>query len=164
MLSPLSISIHLTRSVSDSSKDDLIVIQKDLSTNEFNVTLQENNGPTSTIKHRLTGLYHARALDYVYILLKNIALDEDGYRDVQVDLPALPRIIVDASKMKDLYYRQHFLEAISDGLDNLENGERVEEKPRQVGKKCRFTDLSSSSSAAQYTPAAPVRTHLFFDE
>jgi hypothetical protein len=165
MLSPLSIAIHLIRHETNEARDDLINIQKNLSTNEFNVTLTETSGK---VKYSLTGLYRARALDYVYILLKNIALDEDGYRDVQVDLPAQPQVIVSAKKMKDLYYRQHFLEAIGDGLDNLENGERVEPAPRV--KKSRFSDVDQSSSQAAYTSPCcpcphPVRknTHLFFD-
>lgn len=151
MLSSLSIFITLIKSTKAPSKDDVIIIQKDLSTNEFCVSLKDSNDGTEKIQHRLTGMYHRRALDYVYILLKNLALDEDGYQSIQVDLPALPRILVSAEKMKDVYYREHFLEAIGDGLDNLENGKRVEEKPRQVGKKFRFSEN-------------PVRTHLFFDE
>jgi hypothetical protein len=159
MLSSLSIAIHLIRHEANEDRDDLITIQKDLSTNEFNVTLKEASG---TVKYTLTGLYRARALDYVYILLKNLALDEEGYRDVQVDLPALPQVIVSAKKMKDLYYRQHFIEAIGDGLDNLENGEVVQDHVPKVGSKRRASPCCPCPPPP-YESAPRRNTHLFFD-
>jgi hypothetical protein len=59
---------------------------------------------------------------------ENLYLDEQKFRNVQINMPGMPRMIVGCSKFSDLYYREHFEELIEFGLDTLENVE-VLKKP-----------------------------------
>jgi hypothetical protein len=165
--SDTSISIHLIHSDAAKNADDKITIRKNFETNEFEVTYRDqNNG--EPITHEVTGLYRARVLDYLYTLFKNQSLDEEGYKSIQLTLPALPRLIVSGDKFKDLYYREHFLEAVGTGLDLLDNTESV-----KVPKVRRFSQ-PYAAAASQYsyeTPLARRSTapgvrpqHLYFDE
>lgn len=138
--------------------DDTVTILKNLDLGDFEIVYKDqNNG--SPITHVVLGLYRQRVLDYLYMLFKNQSLDEEAYKNVQVTLPAMPRIIVSGDKFKDLYYREHFLELIGNSLDTLEN----------VSRK-KFPTVSRSDWSYQ-TPVSPRSTapgvlpqHLFFDD
>jgi hypothetical protein len=41
-------------------------------------------------------------MNYLYILLKNQFLDEEGYQKLQLSLPAMPRMIVSGDKFKQV--------------------------------------------------------------
>jgi hypothetical protein len=141
--SDTSIQINLINNVQGGqSKDDKIRIRKDLELNEFELTYTDQNDGTPVI-HLVTGMYRARVMEYLYMLLKNQALDEEGYNSIQVTIPAMPRVIISAEKMKDLYYREHFLEMIGTGLDLLDNVESL----------TKVQSLRNTSRA----------THSFFD-
>jgi hypothetical protein len=167
-------------------KDDTISIAKDLATNEFVVTFTDENDGDPVV-HKMSGLYQAKVLDYVYMLLKNQYLDEEGFDKVQVNIPAMPRMIVSGSKFSDIYYRQHFYELIGFGLDNLENAAKVCTTPRRVASVPRVPVAPARPCSAQYTQYQNVmnpeeyeegeccapqcgyrsgspRRHMFFDE
>lgn len=182
-MSNLSIQIVMIR---DDDKDDTISIAKDLVTNEFVVTYTDENDGDPVV-HKMSGLYHAKVLDYVYMLLKNQYLDEERFERVQVNMPAMPRMIVNGSKFSDIYYRQHFYELIGFGLDNLEATEKVYTTPRRVAPVPRVPVAPARPCSAQYTQYQNVmnpeeyeegeccdspplynrvtpRRHMFFDE
>jgi hypothetical protein len=157
------VRIHLINNTSSKEVDDVITIRKNFDTNDFEILYRDqNNG--ERITHEVTGLYRQRVIDYLYMLFKNQSLDEEGYKSVQLTLPALPRIIVSGDKFKDLYYREHFLEAVGTGLDLLENTSSLNYS----------TPKRSTLQAPSYSYDTPVvcrstapgvyPQHLFFDE
>ena len=146
MMTDLSITLHLING--DDTKDDAMVrIRKNLATNDFELTFTDPN-MGSKIVHSMSGLYRQKVLDYIYYLLKNQYLDEEGFDKLQVDLPAMPTMIVSGSSMRDIYYRDHFYGLIGFGLDSLESTTKIVEKPA-----C----CSSTKTCASYfkTPVAP---------
>jgi len=165
--SQTSIEIHLINDDASKKSDDLIRIRKNFETNEFEITYRDqNNG--ETITHEATGLYRQRVIEYLYILFKNQALDEEGYKSVQLTLPALPRLIVSGDKFKDLYYREHFLEAVETGLDLLDTTESIKKIPsvrRSSFQPVKQYDYSYETPVARRSTAPGVRPqHLYFDD
>ena len=156
--SDTSVVIHLINDIDAGKGDDVIRIRKNYETNEFDISYSDQNNGDS-VTHNATGLYRARVLDYLYTVFKNQALDEDGYKNVQLTLPAMPRIIVSGDKFKDVYYRNHFYELIGFGLDSLETTTSVK-KVEDLRRARQLTQLMNSYS----TPSSNVRQHLFFDE
>ena len=155
-------------------------------TNEFVVTYTDENDGDPVV-HKMSGLYHAKVLDYVYMLLKNQYLDEEGFESVQVNMPAMPRMIVNGSKFSDIYYRQHFYELIGFGLDNLENTAKVYTTPQRPvaspmpaapKRSCgaqytqyqnvmnpeEYEEGECCDSLPRYSCGQPPRRHMFFDE
>ena len=105
-------------------EDDKIRIRKNLEFGDYEVVyIDQNNGEPITFKS--SSMYRARVLEYIYMLLKNQSLDEQGYLNIQVNLPSMPRVIVSGDKFKDVYYRDHFQELIGTGLDLLDTSEKV---------------------------------------
>lgn len=162
------VGIHLIHKDTSKNSDDTITIRKNFETNEFDIMYRDqNNG--QPITHEVTGLYRARVIDYLYMLFKNQALDEEGYASVQLTLPALPRVIVSGDKFKDLYYREHFLEAVGTGLDLLDNTENIKKVP-----SVRRFSQAYVAPPSQYSYETPVSRrstapgvrpqHLYFDD
>jgi len=155
--------IHLINDDKSTNGDDTIRIAKNYDTNEFDIKYtDQNNGEPVT--HLVTGLYRARVIDYLYILFKNQALDEQGYMSVQLTLPGMPRVIVSGDKFKDLYYREHFMEAVGSGLDLLEN---VTSKKKVVPMRHTYSDDSYdyiTPVSRRSTANGVLPQHLFFDE
>jgi hypothetical protein len=89
-------------------------------------------------------------LDYLYNVFKNQSLDDMGYEHIQITLPALPRIIIKGEKLKDLYYREHFLELFESSLDILDKITVVSSSNKKT--------LDTSSSPYYQTPH-----HMKFD-
>jgi hypothetical protein len=97
----------------------------------------------------------------LYMLFKNQALDEEGYKSVQLTLPAMPRVIVSGEKFKDLYYREHFLELIGNSLDMLENVT----SEKKIPAVRRESWVYETPAPTRRSTAPGVRPqHLFFDE
>jgi len=114
------ITIHLIHDITDNKMDDKIHIVKNLETGDFELTYtDQNNG--APVTHKVSNMYREYMTDYLYMLFKNQALDEERYKHVQLTLPAMPRIIVSGKKFKDVYYRQHFLDTISNSLDMFDD-------------------------------------------
>ena len=103
-LTTSSVKIHLINNIDNGNVDDSIVIKKNPLDNSYSVTYSDqNNG--SPVKHLVTGLHRDNLEDYVYMILKNQSIDEDGYKYIQVTAPAMPRVLVSGSLMKEVYYR-----------------------------------------------------------
>jgi hypothetical protein len=138
--------------------DDTVTILKNLDLGDFEIVYKDQNNGTP-ITHVMRGLYRQRVLDYLYMLFKNQSLDEESYKDVQVTLPAMPRIIVSGDKFKDLYYREHFLELIANSLDTLENVSTKKFVSVPQSNWGYQTPISGRSTAPGVLPQ-----HLFFDD
>jgi hypothetical protein len=142
-----NIEIVMIKDAANKKRDDRIIIKKDLSYNEFQVTYHENSSGAQFTQN-LNGLYRQKVMQYVYMLLKNHALDEEGYSSIQINMLAMPSVIVTANKMKDLYYRDHFYDMIASGLDLMENCETV----------------SNLGDGGCYGTGMRMGVHQFFDE
>ena len=154
----------MIRDEAKKSADDMICIKKDFGTNEFVVTYTDPNEGEPVV-HKMSGLYRQKVLDYVYYLMKNQYLDEEGFDRVQVNMPAMPRMIVDGEKFKDIYYRDHFYELVGFGLDNLENTEKVVTTPKRpvTVASVPFAPARCCGAAHPCVNSFSGR-HLFFDE
>lgn len=148
MMSSTAIHFHLIKNDSQSaSKDDLIEIRQELETGEFTVKFREYNFGNQ-MTHFLSNLSYRQVQDYIYTFIKNQSLDEDGYESIQMNLPCQPTMVVSVEKMKELYYRDHFLESVSDALATLTNSWTVVHPRKEIP-----------------VVKKPMRqnTHLFFD-
>jgi len=162
------INIQLIKKASDSKNDDNISIKKNLEYNEFELTYTERDGSSPAIVFKTLSMSHAKVLEYVYIMLKNQSLDNEPYELIQVNNPAMPRVIFKGDKFKDVYYREHVYDLISTGLDLLDTTEVERKKKAPIVKKkvntyCsnHYDTLRSESACAR---EGLSRQHLFFDE
>jgi hypothetical protein len=118
-LTTSSVKIHLINNLDNDNVDDSIVIKKNPLDKSYIVTYSDqNNG--SPVKHIVTDLHRDNLEDYVYMILKNQSIDEEGYKYIQVTAPAMPRVLVSGSLMKEVYYREHMIEMLGTSLDLLE--------------------------------------------
>jgi hypothetical protein len=161
-LSPLSVLITFIRKDqrADSYSDDRLQIRKDFETNDFEVTYRDANigiGAVNSVPviHKLSGLYRERVLEHVYLLLKNQYLDTDGFAEIQIDVPAMPRVLLKAENMYDLYYRDHIYDLVGAALDNLENGERVEPKTQTQSRREAQPPAQAHLNTQFYQPQTP---------
>lgn len=139
--SDTSISIHLVKNLKNEKLDDTVRIVKNLEDSAFELTFKDNGDP---VTHKAYEMTRDNVCDYVFLLLKNLSLDEDGYQSIQLSLPAMPRVIVTASKLNDTYYRDHFLELIENGLSMLDKVEKLSIK-KPVEKKNSYPVCSRNS-------------------
>lgn len=133
-----SIIIHLVKDTTTVALDDTVRIVKNLEDNAFELTFKDNGDP---LTHKAYQMTRDNICDYVYLLLKNLTLDEDGYQNIQLSLPAMPRMIVSASKLQDTYYREHFLELVENSLSMLDKVEKLSIK-NPVEKKSSYPSCS----------------------
>ena len=123
--SDTSITLHLVKNTANEKLDDTVRIVKNLEDNAFELTFKDNGDP---VTHKVYEMTRDSVCDYVYLLLKNLSMDEDGYQSIQLSLPAMPRMLVSASKLKDTYYRDHFLELVENSLSMLDKVEKLKIK------------------------------------
>jgi len=147
-----SILIHLIKNIDSSTNDDRINLRKNLSRSNYEVTYTDTNDNLTLEKivHKVTSMNRDEVLDYLYNVFKNQSLDDMGYEHIQITLPALPRIIIKGEKLKDLYYREHFLELFESSLDILDKITVVSSSNKKT--------LDTSSSPYYQTPH-----HMKFD-
>ena len=166
--SDTSIIIHLIKDSKVATLDDTVRIVKNLEDRSFDVTYKDNGDP---LVHKAYQMTRDNVCDYVYLLLKSLTLDEDGYEKFQFSLPAMPRFLISASNMRDPSYRDHFLELIENSLSMIDKVEKLSiKKPEE--KKCSYrnvcySDLHSSCclevkrNSAPNLPESPV--HRYFE-
>lgn len=138
------ITIHLVKDLKAAALDDTICIKKNLEDRVFELTFKDKSDPLIHTAHEMT---RDNVCDYVYLLLKNLTMDEDGYKSIQFSMPAMPRVIVSTSNLHDLYYRQHFLELIENSLTMIDKVEK------QTIKKPQNTTCSSSNDSCRFQPS-----------
>ena len=156
----------------DTSPDDYISIRKNLDLNEFELTFKENSGDKMNIVHLTKGMYHNKVMDYMHLLFKNQYLDDEPYTHIQVNIPAMPRIIISGDKFNDVYYREHVCELISMGLDLLGDTASVPTKKKNVPLMSTYdygypdpAGYTEYPLPAWRSTAPGVRPqHLFWDE
>jgi len=164
-----SVEIIMQKAESNSTTDDKVLIRKNTEYDEYEITYTDYNEGTP-LSHKLSGFYRQRVMEYVYTLLKNHYLDEEGYSHIQVNVPAMPRMIVSADKLKEVYYREHLYDLVGLGLDMLGNCES------QKRNDCTHTsddytytytyryDTPTPTPNARSTAPGVRPQHLFFDE
>ena len=170
-----SINIQLIKKEGDSKNDDMILIKKNLEYNEFELTYVERDGSSPAILFRSLSMSHAKVLEYVYILLKNQSLDSEPYEFIQVNNPAMPRVMFKGDQFQDVYYRDHVYEMVSTGLDLLDTTS-LESKKKAITVK-KATEIKSASKYDDYCYKSDMertasccareglrRQHMFFDE
>jgi len=104
--------------------DDSLKIRKNFETGEFEIRYRDSY-ISKPVVHKLHHLYRQRVIDHVYLILKNLTMDEENFYQLQLNLPAMPPVLLNVEKLKDLYYRDHLLELVENGLDNLDVLEKV---------------------------------------
>ena len=125
--------------------DDVITVHRSIVDNAYNVTFSDqNNG--SPVKHRMTGLSRMAVQNYLFRILKNQVIDEQGYKYIQITTPAMPRVLVSGSKMREEYYREEIEEVIGISLEML-----GEVRKKKNVSESRFDDES-------------VKRHLIFGD
>jgi hypothetical protein len=137
------ITIHLVKDLKAPALDDTVCIKKNLEDSVFEVTFKDNGEP---LMHRAHEMTRDNVCDYVYLLLKNLTMDEDGYKSIQVSLPAMPRLIMSTSNLHELYYRQHFLELVENGLNIIDKVEKLPVKKVSEKKTEAKANLCSSTN------------------
>ena len=163
--SDTSISIHLLKDPKNVNLDDTVRILKNLEDNAFDLIYKDKGDP---LVHKVHLMSRDKVCDYVYMLLKNLTLDEDGYQSIQFSVPAMPRVLVSTSKLNDDYYRDHFLALIENSLSMIDRVEKLTiKKPSEKPPSCcdsNSADCSepTASSNANWPelPRSPV--HRYF--
>ena len=156
--SDTSIVIHLVKDLANKSLDDTVSIRKNLEDSVFELTFKDNGDP---LVHNAYEMTRDNVCDYVYLLLKNMTLDEDGYQSIQLSLPAMPRLIVSSSKMSNTYYRDHFLELIENSLSMLDKVEKLSIK--KPDDKNLQPSCCSSSSPCKRKKFQDLPSHTYFE-
>lgn len=115
-----SIGIRFIRNeaVSHADTDDSIRITVASEAGKFVLRYRDSNDGNPVV-HRIT-VGRNQLLEHMYLLLKSQGMDDDGFKSVQFTLPAMPRLFVKISRFNEMYYREHLLELITNGLDTLE--------------------------------------------
>ena len=132
-----------------STTDDSIKVRKNFETGEFELVYKDSHDSKKQV-HKLSGLYRQRVLDHVYLALKNLTMDEDNFFQVQLNMPAMPAVLVSVENLSDVYYRDHLLELVSNGLDNLDVLECVKDvRP----------PTASSATVDEYADMPPLISH-----
>jgi hypothetical protein len=142
----------------DSSTDETLQIKKDYLSNEFTVSFSDPNKYTACSNTTVKNLYHDKLMKYVYMLLKNLKVDEEGPTNIQVNIPGMPSILFSGNKMNDIYYREHLYDLIEFGVDLLEH------TTPKINKKPVVNDgFTTPKVSRRSTAPGVVPSHLFFD-
>lgn len=153
------IQIVMIKKSNDSSLDDQITIRKNLDLNEFEVTMKDMN-EGDKVTHRLEGTTKDTVMKYLYHLLKNLSLDDDGYQSIQVNVPLMPRVLFTGVSLKDLYVREHLQDVLNLGLDLVEDVTKVTPSVSysQTSVPVTATPQRSAYATSVEPPAAPRRS------
>ena len=130
-----SISIVFINSIGDEKKDDRVTITRDDGYNGYNVRYLERSGYAKAKATTLYSLGRKQVEDYVYSVLKNLAIDEQPCESVQVNVPVMPRVLFSVDRLKDDSTRRHVTDMVCDNLeylDYLENPDEYDEMPPLV--------------------------------
>ena len=155
-----NLQIVLIKKSNDSSLDDQITIRKNLDLNEFEVTMKDMN-QGDKVTHRLEGTTKDTVMKYLYHLLKNLSLDDDGYESIQVNVPLMPRVLFTGVSLKDLYVREHLQDLLNLGLDLVEDVTKVTPSvsyPQTSSLPVTATPQRSAYASSAEPPAAPRRS------
>jgi len=161
--SPFCIELQFIRSAdSKASTDDILKIRKNYETGEFELVYTDCE-IIKKVTHRLHSLYRQRILDHIYLILKNMTLDEENFYQLQLNLPAMPRLIVSVENLKDLYYRDHFIELIGNSLDNLDSIQSTtvkltqdESSDEEEDEEDEYADMPPLVSPHQYSTRSRI--------
>lgn len=121
----------------------------------------ENQG--SPVFHTISFGCRMDLVNHLYLTLKNQAIDDDGFKSVQFSLPAMPRILVEISKFKEVYYREHFLDLLENGLDTLDRVETTSaaQKAREKAKALKAKAEAEKAKAEEEQARNPAYYYDF---
>jgi len=149
--SPYSVELLFIRTAgAAASTDDSLRVRKNFETGEFEMIYTDSHDVNKQV-HKLQSLYRQRVLDHVYLTLKNLTLDEDNFYQIQLNMPAMPPVLVSVDNLTDLYYREHLLELVENGLDNLDVLEKVDMKVKPAR-----SPTASSAVVDEYADMPPL--------
>ena len=147
------VQMTFVRDSSNPASDDTLRIYKNLIDDDFEIRYTDaNSGLTgqgssiNRVTHTMVSLSHQNVLDHIYFILKNQYLDSDKFTQIQIDPPAMPRILVDGDQFSDVYTREHFYELIGHSLECLD-----------------YIKVSVGKASRNSTPAGVRPQHLIFD-
>lgn len=148
------IQMTFVRDSSNPASDDTLKIYKNIVDDSFEIRYTDANtelligqgSSDNRVTHTMVSLSHENVLDHIYFILKNQYLDTDKFRQIQIDPPAMPRILVDGDKFSDVYTREHVYELIGHSLECLE-----------------YVDLTVGKSTKQRNVSAARPQHMIFD-
>lgn len=163
-----SISIVFINSAGDEKKDDHVTICRDDGYTGYNLSYKERSGYKKSKTITLYSLGRKEVEDYVYSVLKNLALDEQPCESVQVNTPVMPRVLFSVDRLKDDYTRRHVTDMVCENLeylDYLENPDEYDDMPP-------LAPLHSYDYSYNTPPTPPTRAtapgvlpqRLFWDE
>ena len=140
-----SMSIRFIRSNDNSNMDDVMCIRKNFEDGEFILSYKDdNNGHPLT--QAISFGCRMDLVNHLYLTLKNQAIDDDGFNSVQFSLPAMPRILVNVERFRDVYYRGHFLDLLENAMDCLDRVETIS----TVKKPCEKTKVEQQPDTSRY--------------
>jgi hypothetical protein len=167
VISPVTpiITFWLAKKVnSPESQDDQIRISYNPDLDLFEVALKDKqDSGKETWYNKVYGQTRGRTMRYVWILLKSLTLDEDGYERIQVDVPGLPQFLTRVSNLRDLYVRQHIEEMVELGLDLMWDGLSTVKERKVARSERRYSEAAPlPPSPAEDNPRRP--SHIFFTD
>jgi hypothetical protein len=155
--SPYSVELLFIRSVgAASSTDDSMRVRKNFETGEFEMLYTDSHDKNKKV-YKLHSLYRQRVIDHLYLTFKNLTMDEDNFYQLQLNLPAMPGVLVSVENLKDLYYRDHLLELVQNGLDNLDVLEKSNiVQPASVPSARTPTATATADEEDEYADMPPL--------
>ena len=158
------IAFRMIRANSLPNDDDHIVIRKDLDQGNFTLRYTDTNAGTnnSIISQITTSMTYDHVVEHMRVCVKSIALDEEGFIKVQIDIPGMPRMLLSVDKLREVYYRDHIVDMVCIGLDSMNTSKstNMPREPEAPTKKRRF---SMEPSTPLYAQSPPISRHLYFD-
>ena len=143
------LTIRLINDIQNPKKDDVIKIGPSESDQSFFEVCYTMGGKASSSKQIcMKKMSIEMTRNYIQTLFFLLPLDDDGYTHIQVDLPCLPGILVQSSKLPMLIgHILHYITSIHSNWPTKQE-EPPQTKPRVIPPPIQ----------------AGARRHLFFDE
>jgi len=162
-MSSYTIHLHLIRSETQCSTDDSLKISLNHETGNYTLKYTDKNTETNSnsISESFDDLGHCAVAEHMRVLIKSVALDEQGFSKIQMDVPGMPRMILSVDKLREVYYREHIADMIHSGLHIMMNSKKpvfVEDKVPDAPMKKRRTSMAQSNPECNQ----PVSRHLYF--
>ena len=138
----------MIRKNSTAINDDKLVIRKNLLNGDYSLWFTDTNSETNgkVITQTLSSMSQAKVLEHMRVLMKTLAFDEEGFHQVQFDIPGMPRFLLSVSKMQEVYYRNHIGDLIETGLDAMDHDLKpaytVDKTPEPKKRRCCSPPIS----------------------
>ena len=158
------IAFRMIRVNGPPNDDDRIIIRKDLDDGNFTLRYTDTNAGTNDaiISQITTSMTYDHVVEHMRVCVKSIALDEEGFMKVQIDIPGMPRMLLSVDKLREVYYRDHIIDMVCIGLDSMNTSKSVN-VPREPEAPTKKRRVSMEPSTPLYAQSPPISRHLYFD-